>query len=107
MTSRLTKTVAATLATAALLAFPISAFGAVHQPTLSEAAVVGVHAPRGALVSAVPVAQLTAAQLNAAAADFPGTPQSSYGVTAYRLIYRTVDTHGRPTTAGGRRPRVG
>ncbi len=101
MTSRLTKTVAATLATAALLTFPLSAFGAVHQPTLSEAAVSSVHSPRGALVSATPVAQLTAAQLDAAAADFPGTPRASYGVTAYRLIYRTVDTHGRPTTASG------
>ncbi|TCC10131.1 hypothetical protein [Kribbella soli] len=101
MTSRLIKTVAATLATAALLTFPLSAFGAVHQPTLSEAAVSSVHAPRGALVSAVPIAQLTAAQLDAAAADFPGTPRASYGVTAYRLIYRTVDTLGRPTTASG------
>ncbi|GAA3109597.1 hypothetical protein JOF29_001448 [Kribbella aluminosa] len=101
LTHRLTQTVAATLATAALLAFPASAFAAVHRPTLSEAAVSSVHTPRGALVSAVPVGQLTAAQLDAAAADFPGTPKSSYGVAAYRLIYRTVDTHGRPTTASG------
>ncbi|TDW19300.1 hypothetical protein [Kribbella kalugense] len=101
MTSRLTKTVAATLATAALLTFPLSAFGAVSQPTLSEAAVSSVHAPRGALVSAVPVAQLTAAQLDAASVDFPGTPPASYGVTAYRLIYRTIDHDGRPTTASG------
>ncbi|WUJ72071.1 hypothetical protein OG809_02160 [Kribbella soli] len=101
MTSRLTKTVAATLATAALLTFPLSAFGAVSQPTLSEAAVSSVHAPRGSLVSAVPVAQLTAAQLNAASADFPGTPAAAYGVTAYRLIYRTIDHNGRPTTASG------
>jgi dienelactone hydrolase len=101
MTSRLTKTVAATLATAALLTFPLSAFGAVSRPTLSQAAVSSVHAPRGSVVSAVPVAQLTAAQLNAAAADFPGTPPASYGVTAYRLIYRTIDHDGRPTTASG------
>ncbi|WP_371404478.1 hypothetical protein OHA10_02160 [Kribbella sp. NBC_00662] len=101
MTSRLTKTVAATLATAALLTFPLSAFGAVSRPTLSQAAVSSVHAPRGSVVSAVPVAQLTAAQLNAAAADFPGTPPASYGVTAYRLIYRTIDHDWRPTTASG------
>ncbi|GAA1128636.1 hypothetical protein GCM10009630_28080 [Kribbella jejuensis] len=56
---------------------------------------------RGQLVSATPVAHLTAAQLDAAAADFPGTPRSEYGVTAYRLIYRTINTHGRPTTASG------
>ena len=101
MTSRLTKTVAATVATAALLTFPLSAFGAVSQPTLSEAAVSSMHAPRGSVVSAVPVAQLTAAQLDAASADFPGTPPAAYGVTAYRLIYRTIDHNGRPTTASG------
>ncbi|GAA1588461.1 hypothetical protein GCM10009804_50670 [Kribbella hippodromi] len=101
MTSRLTKTVAGTLATAALLTFPLSAFAAVDQPTLSEAAVSRVHAPRGALVSAVPVAQLTAAQLDAAAVDFPGAPKSAYDVTAYRVVYRTIDHDGRPTTASG------
>jgi hypothetical protein len=100
MTSRL-KTVAATLASAALLTFPLSAYGAVSHPTLSEAATSRVHAPRGVLLSAVPIAQLTAAQLDAAAADFPGIPQARYGVTAYRLIYRTVDHFGRPTTASG------
>ncbi|MDX3002822.1 hypothetical protein PWY87_14130 [Kribbella solani] len=101
MTSRLTKTVAATLATAALLTFPLSAFGAVDQPSLSEAAVSRVHAPRGALVSAVPIAQLSAAQLDAAATDFPGAPKSAYGVTAYRVVYRTIDHDNRPTTASG------
>jgi hypothetical protein len=101
MTSRLTKTVAATLATAALLTFPLSAFGAVSQPTLSEAAVSSMHARRGSVISAVPVAQLTAAQLNAVSADFPGTPPAAYGVTAYRLIYRTIDHDGRPTNASG------
>lgn len=101
MTSRLIKTVAATLATAALLTFPVSAYASVTQPTLSEAAVTSVHAPRGALVSAVPIAHLTAAQLDAAAADFHGTPPARYGVTAYRLIYRTIDHDGRSTTASG------
>lgn len=101
MTSRLTRTVAATLATAALLAFPLSAYASVSQPTLSEAAVSSVHAPRGALVSAVPIAHLTAAQLDAAAADFAGAPRARYDVTAYRLIYRTIDQNGRPTTASG------
>jgi hypothetical protein len=101
MTSRLTRTVAATLATAALVAFPLSAYASVSQPTLSEAAVSRVHAPRGTLVSAVPIAQLTAAQLDAAAADFPDAPPARYSVTTYRLIYRTIDHNGRPTTASG------
>lgn len=106
MTSRLTKTVAATLATAALLAYPASAFAAVHQPAdpfraeshPAHSTVLGI---RGAVVSATPIAHLTAAQLDAAAADVPGAPQASYGVTAYRLIYRTIDVNGRPTTASG------
>jgi hypothetical protein len=91
MTSRLTQTVAATLATAALLTFPLSAFGAVSQPTLSEAAVSSVHAPRSALVSAVPVAQLTAAQLDAASADFPGTPHASSGPPGHHNARITRD----------------
>ncbi|NIK57205.1 hypothetical protein [Kribbella shirazensis] len=116
MTSRLTKTVAATLATAALLAYPASAFAAVTHPASSLAAVrqpadafAAVSDPahstvlgiRGAVVSATPIAHLTAAQLDAAAAAFPGAPRASYGVTAYRLIYRTIDHDGRPTTASG------
>ncbi|MEU4194679.1 hypothetical protein AB0E69_22460 [Kribbella sp. NPDC026611] len=101
MTNRLTKTVAATLATAALLAFPASAYGAVHQPTLSESAVTSVHTPRGSLVSAVPIAHFTAAQLDAAAADFPGTPAAVHAVTLYRLVYRTIDHDNRPITASG------
>jgi hypothetical protein len=44
---------------------------------------------------------LTAAQLDAAAADFPGVPPAAYGVTAYRLVYRTIDHDGRPTIASG------
>ena len=101
MTSRLAKTVAATLATAALLAFPAAAYAAVSQPTLSEAAVSSVHSLRGSLVSAVPIAHLTAAQLDAAAAPLPNAPRAVYDVTAYRLVYRTIDHDGRPTTASG------
>ncbi|MFF0264353.1 hypothetical protein [Kribbella sp. NPDC004536] len=101
MTSRLTKSVAAALATAALLAAPTSALaattpGVTHNATLS--AVLGI---RGTLVSATPIAHLTADQLDAAAADFPNTPKSTYAVTAYRVIYRTLDPNGRPTTASG------
>ncbi|MEV6281741.1 hypothetical protein [Kribbella sp. NPDC051770] len=103
MRSRARKTVAATLATAALLAAPLSAYAAVSQPTLSQAAVSSVHVQRGSLVSAVPVARLSAADLDQAAADtgFVGSPKSRYDVTAYRVIYRTVDPWGRPTIASG------
>ncbi|GAB3810724.1 hypothetical protein [Kribbella italica] len=105
------KAIAATLATAALLAAPLSAYAAVSQPTLStvsqptlsEAAVTSVHTSRGALVSAVPVARLRAAAVDQAAVDagFVGAPKARYDVTAYRLIYRTVDPWGRSTTASG------
>ncbi|MGC4939040.1 hypothetical protein [Kribbella sp. DT2] len=103
MTSRASKAVAATLATAALLAAPLSAYAAVSQPTLSEAAVTSVHTSRGTLVSAVPIARLKAAELDKAAVDagFVGMPKSRYDVTAYRLIYRTVGPSGRSTTASG------
>jgi hypothetical protein len=49
------------------------------------------------------VARLTAAEVDAAAAatGFEGVPSARYGVTAYRLIYRTVDHDGHPTTASG------
>ncbi|NUS00627.1 MAG: hypothetical protein HOV67_35840 [Kribbellaceae bacterium] len=101
MTSRLTKTVAATLATAALLTYPTAALAATNPQATNDAIHSTVLGLRGTVVSATPIAHLTAAQLDAAAADFPGAPKSAYGVTAYRLIYRTVDTHGRPTTASG------
>ncbi|MGW5193815.1 hypothetical protein ACWEOO_31495 [Kribbella sp. NPDC004138] len=101
MTSRLTKPVAATLATAALLTFPLSAYGAVSPPAVSEPAQSSVLGLRGTVVSATPIAHLTAAQLDAAAADLPDAPKAAYGVTAYRVIYRTIDHNDRPTTASG------
>jgi hypothetical protein len=107
MTSRLVRTVAAVLATAALVAAPLSAFAAAPlpaaQPGLAAAAVSSSHVLRGALVSAVPTAQLSAKEVDAAAtaAGFEGAPAAKYGVTAYRLIYRTIDPDGRPTTASG------
>jgi hypothetical protein len=101
MTSYLVRTVAATLATSALLTFPLSAYGAVSQPTHPEAAATAFHVERGALVSATPIAHVTAAQLDAAASDFPNVPAAKYAVTIYRLVYRTIDHDGRPTTASG------
>ncbi|MBB6571361.1 hypothetical protein HPO96_23610 [Kribbella sandramycini] len=104
MTSRAFRILPATLAIGALLAAPMSAF-ALSQPSLAESAVTQatVHAPRGALVSAVEIANLTAAELDAAAADrgFVDAPKARYDVTVHRLIYRTIDTKGRPTTASG------
>ncbi|MEU4194680.1 hypothetical protein AB0E69_22465 [Kribbella sp. NPDC026611] len=105
MTPQVPKTVVATLGTAALVASGVSAYVTASQPSLAEAAVANTtthgHVQRGAIVSVVPVAQLTAEQLTTASADFAGAPASRYGVTAYRLIYRTAEHDGQPTTASG------
>ncbi|MFB6724007.1 alpha/beta hydrolase family protein [Kribbella sp. NPDC056345] len=107
MTNRAIRIVPATLAIGALIAAPLSAFAAT-QPSLAQAAVAQASvaqptAVRGSLVSAVEVAKLTAADLDAAALDagFVDAPKSRYDVTVHRLIYRTIDPNGRPTTASG------
>jgi dienelactone hydrolase len=58
---------------------------------------------RGALVSAeklytLATARAVAAELGAAGFD---DDTVRHGIVAYRLIYRTVDAHGAPTTASG------
>jgi hypothetical protein len=57
---------------------------------------------RGELISALPLrtwsAQIARTELTEAGFD-PATVR--YGVDAYRLVYRTVDAHARPTTASG------
>ncbi|SEG97825.1 hypothetical protein SAMN05444920_11175 [Nonomuraea solani] len=58
-------------------------------------------APRGAVVSSTQVEKLdkgqVAERLKATGID---PAQVKYGVTAYRVVYRTTDAKGRPTTAG-------
>lgn len=79
--------------------------------TATAAAPVGrAHAPgpaeesgRGTLVSAEKLYTLATPQAAAAelaAAGFAGDT-ARHGVVAYRLVYRTVDAYGRPTTASG------
>ncbi|MFF2655288.1 lipase [Streptomyces sp. NPDC058045] len=58
---------------------------------------------RGALVSAeklytLPTPRSVASELHTAGF---GSGTVRHGVVAYRLVYRTVDPHGRPTTASG------
>ncbi|GAA1363817.1 alpha/beta hydrolase [Streptomyces beijiangensis] len=61
-----------------------------------------VRASRGTLVSVVPVADHTRAEVAAFVKDAGADPSVvRYGVTAYRLTYRTVTAEGRPTTATG------
>ncbi|MFF0265624.1 hypothetical protein [Kribbella sp. NPDC004536] len=54
------------------------------------------HAPRGQLVSVVPIEHLSAAELT----QYLRQP-ASYGVDAYRVVYRTITPQGQPTTASG------
>ncbi|MFI6950429.1 lipase [Streptomyces sp. NPDC050422] len=58
---------------------------------------------RGTLVSAEKLYTLASPQAAAAELRAAGFADDTvrYAVVAYRLIYRTVDAHGRPTTASG------
>ncbi|WP_220377923.1 lipase [Streptomyces inhibens] len=58
---------------------------------------------RGTLVSAEKLYTLESAQAVAAELGRAGFDDGivRHGVVAYRLVYRTVDPHGRPTTASG------
>ncbi|MFJ8754839.1 lipase [Streptomyces sp. NPDC102441] len=90
----------AALCCALLLGGPAAA-AAVAAPPSAHAQ--GRHQGRGTLVSAEKLYTLAtpedvAAEL--AAAGFAGDTVR-HGVVAYRLVYRTVDPHGRPTTASG------
>jgi pimeloyl-ACP methyl ester carboxylesterase len=57
---------------------------------------------RGALISVVPVQTLSKKDVIRPGTFAPFDPrQAEYGVSAYRITYRTVDVHGKPTTASG------
>ncbi|MGW4896103.1 lipase [Kitasatospora sp. NPDC004240] len=58
---------------------------------------------RGSLVSAETLYTLASSQEVAAELKAAGFADDTvrHGVVAYRLVYRTVDPHGRPTTASG------
>ncbi|MGH4027975.1 alpha/beta hydrolase [Actinomycetota bacterium Odt1-20B] len=92
--------VALTLLTA-LAAAPATAVAGDRDGTAPRGAVHESGA-RGTLLAVTPVADLTRTQVAAflKKGDI-GTDTVRYGVRAYRLTYRTVDTHGRPTTATG------
>jgi hypothetical protein len=83
---------------AAAMAAPAAAAALAASP-----AALAATAHRGQLVSATPFRTLkdraaVTARLKADGFN-PGTDR--YGVRTYRLVYRTVDAHGRPTTASG------
>ncbi|MGW8973048.1 alpha/beta hydrolase family protein [Streptomyces platensis] len=80
-------------------AAPAAAAPADHAPAQAQFTERG----RGTLLSAEKLYTLATPQAVAAelgAAGFEGDTVR-YGVVAYRLVYRTVDPYGRPTTASG------
>ncbi|MEV6367998.1 lipase [Micromonospora musae] len=86
---------------AALVSAPLSAAAAPADPAGPSAAAL-TRADRGALLSVTPVAQMSVDDVKAALAEIPfDSPHIRYGVRAYRVEYRTIDTAGRPTIASG------
>ncbi|WP_406148021.1 lipase [Streptomyces sp. NBC_01012] len=89
---------------ALLLSGPAAAAAVAAQPPAPTQAQTQVQRQgRGTLVSAERLYTLTtpdAVAAELAAAGFAGDAVR-HGVVAYRLVYRTVDVHGRPTTASG------
>ncbi|MFF3985612.1 hypothetical protein ACFY0B_13480 [Streptomyces sp. NPDC001797] len=74
-------------------------------PAAATSALAGAHASRGTVVSVEHLQTLTARQ---AAAELAGDEDGAwdtgavrYGLDTFRIVYRTVDPLGRPTTAGG------
>ncbi|MFJ6917256.1 hypothetical protein ACIQUX_25330 [Streptomyces sp. NPDC101133] len=96
------RTVAATACCGLLLSGPAAL--AVPAPVSpAHAATPAEAAGRGTLLSAerlytLNTPQAVTSDLTAAGFD---ADTVRYGVAAYRLVYRTVDAHGRPTTASG------
>ncbi|MFB8087382.1 lipase [Streptomyces sp. NPDC055992] len=92
-----------TVAAAACCGLLLSGPAALAVPAPAHAVATADVADRGTLVSAewlytLGTPQAVTADLSAAGF---GADTVRYGVTAYRLVYRTVDAHGRPTTASG------
>src|SRR5882757_1123426 len=96
------RAIAATVCAAVVLGGPVAALASTSTPTASNSATATQHAARGAIVSAKRVQHLTAKQVrdNLKANSFDRS-KVKYGVDAYRIVYRTVDENGHPTTASG------
>jgi hypothetical protein len=82
-----------------------TAFASTHatETHASETPAIKAHANRGQLVSVTPLRTLAdrAAVKAELTSEGFSTTDARYGVRTYRLVYRTVDAHGRPTTASG------
>ncbi|WUS96399.1 lipase [Streptomyces sp. NBC_00708] len=102
--ARRSRTVVRAIAAAACCGLLLSGPAASAASAPAPAATVPAEASgRGTLVSAERLYTLDTPQAVIADLTAAGFAADTvrYGVTAYRLIYRTVDAHGRPTTASG------
>lgn len=83
----------------------VAALLQVSSPDIAAGGAAGARTPgsvRGSLVSATELADLRPAAVKRAVRAGGFDPSAAYrGVTAHRLLYRTVDVDGRPTTASG------
>jgi hypothetical protein len=89
---------------AAAMAAPAAAVALTAAPALAAPAVATAHAGhRGQLISATPLRTFKdrAAVTARLRADGFNPATDRYGVRTYRLVYRTVDARGGPTTASG------
>ncbi|MFH8368658.1 hypothetical protein [Streptomyces sp. NPDC018031] len=72
-----------------------------RRPAAERPGAAGEQTWRGTVVSVTQVEDLSAAEVDErlAGAGFTKAPAASHAVRAYRVVYRTVDQDGRPTTA--------
>lgn len=103
---RMTSAIAAGLVlagAAAAMAAPAAAAATAKPARTAQVAPAAADAHRGQLVSVTPLRTLRDRAAVAAELKANGFDASSarYGVRTYRLVYRTVDAFGRPTTASG------
>lgn len=78
-----------------------SSTGTLRQAVAEERGTAAEQAWRGTVVSVTEVEDLSAGEVDQrlVAAGITDAPAATRGVLAYRVVYRTVDTQGRPTTA--------
>ncbi|WP_328991679.1 hypothetical protein OG394_35810 [Kribbella sp. NBC_01245] len=102
MTNFLAKTTATALI-ATLALSPLAAFATTSAPPVADVSISQIQGIRGQFVSAVKLDQLSARAVTEAAKayGFTDAPDARFGVTTYRVVYRTIDPSGRPTTASG------
>lgn len=100
--SALFRSVAAVAAAGILLGGAPALAAAADAGGRPTAAQVAVASSRGGIVSVTRLDHFSAAQVATALHKAGFDPSlARYGISSYRLVYRTVDVDGRPTTASG------